>query len=130
MLNHYFMTLLVAAVSVIELRGDIPYGIAMLRLSETRDAVKVVSDQIGSPTYAADLAPLLLDMVLQPEIFDYIEGDATVFERGPLEKLAASGQLMSYQHLGYWQCMDTKREMDMLEALWQSGKAPWKVWED
>jgi len=80
---------------------------------------------------ASDGAPINAGyMVLQPEIFDYIEGDATVFERGPLEKLAASGQLMSYQHLGYWQCMDTKREMDMLEALWQSGKAPWKVWED
>ena len=69
-------------------------------------------------------------MVLQPEIFDYIDGDDTVFERGPLEKLAAQAQLMSYQHRGFWQCMDTKREMDMLERLWQSGQAPWKTWED
>lgn len=69
-------------------------------------------------------------MVLEPEIFDYIEGDGTVFERGPLESLAAKGELMSYMHRGYWQCMDTKREMDMLETLWQSGRAPWKVWED
>lgn len=69
-------------------------------------------------------------MVLEPEIFDYIEGDGTVFERGPLESLAAKGELMSYMHRGYWQCMDTKREMDMLENLWQSGHAPWKVWED
>lgn len=69
-------------------------------------------------------------MVLEPEIFDYIEGDGTVFERGPLENLAAKGELMSYMHRGYWQCMDTKREMDMLENLWQSGHAPWKVWED
>ena len=69
-------------------------------------------------------------MVLEPEIFDYIEGDGTVFARGPLENLAAKGELMSYMHRGYWQCMDTKREMDMLENLWQSGHAPWKVWED
>lgn len=69
-------------------------------------------------------------MVLEPAIFDYIDGDETVFERGPLEKLAAQGELMSFMHRGYWQCMDTKREMDMLEKLWTSGKAPWKVWKD
>lgn len=68
-------------------------------------------------------------MVLEPRIFDYIEGDGTVFEQYPLEQVAAEGELMSYQHIGYWQCMDTKREMDMLETLWQSGKAPWKSWE-
>ena len=67
-------------------------------------------------------------MVLEPKIFDYIEGDETIFEKYPLEKVAEEGQLMSYMHMGYWQCMDTKREMDMLETLWQSGKAPWKNW--
>ena len=67
-------------------------------------------------------------MVLNPEIFDYIEGDDTVFERDSLERVAAEGELMSYTHNGYWQCMDTKREMDMLENLWQSGNAPWKSW--
>ena len=67
-------------------------------------------------------------MVLEPRIFDYIEGDHSVFEKYPLEKVAAEGELMSYLHTGYWQCMDTKREMDMLENLWQSGKAPWKSW--
>lgn len=69
-------------------------------------------------------------MVLNPEIFDYIEGDDTVFERGPLEKLAAQGELMSFMHRGFWQCMDTKREMDMLEKLWATRNAPWKVWND
>lgn len=69
-------------------------------------------------------------MVLNPEIFDYIEGDNTVFEREPLETLAAQGELMSYRHKGFWQCMDTKREMDMLNKLLDSGKAPWKKWED
>ena len=69
-------------------------------------------------------------MVLQPEIFNYIEGDETVFERDPMEKLAAKGELMSYIHNGFWQCMDTMREMEMLEHMLDSGKAPWKKWKD
>lgn len=69
-------------------------------------------------------------MVLNPEIFDYIEGDQTVFEKEPLEKLAQEGQLMSYMHKGFWQCMDNVRERDMLEKLIAAGKAPWMKWED
>ncbi len=69
-------------------------------------------------------------MVLNPEIFDYIEGDHTVFEKGPLEKLAKEGELMSYVHKGFWQCMDNKREMDMLEEYLSTGTAPWKKWTD
>ena len=69
-------------------------------------------------------------MVLNPEIFDYIEGDDTIFERDPLEKLVAEGEVMSYIHRGYWQCMDTKREKDLLEKLLESGRAPWKKWKD
>ena len=69
-------------------------------------------------------------MVLNPEIFDYIEGDSTVFERTPMERLASEGQLMSYMHRGYWQCMDTKRERDILEKLLENGTAPWKKWKD
>ena len=69
-------------------------------------------------------------MVLEPEIFDYIEGDDTVFEKNPLERLAAEGQLMSYPHRGYWQCMDNKREMELLERLLKNGKAPWKKWKE
>ena len=69
-------------------------------------------------------------MVLQPDIFKYIEGDNTVFEKEPLEALAAEGQLMSYTHRGFWQCMDNAREKDILEKLWESGKAQWKSWED
>ncbi len=69
-------------------------------------------------------------MVFNPEVFDYIEGDNTVLEREPLENLAKDGQLMSYMHRGFWQCMDNVREKDMLEKLLQAGKAPWKKWED
>ena len=69
-------------------------------------------------------------MVLQPEVFNYIEDDTTVFERSPLTRLAAEGQLKSYKHEGFWQCMDNKREMEMLEKLLASGNAPWKKWAD
>lgn len=69
-------------------------------------------------------------MVLEPEIFDYIAGDDTVFEKSPLMTLVKKQQLAAYRHDGYWQCMDTKREMDLLNQLWASGNAPWKVWED
>lgn len=67
-------------------------------------------------------------MVLEPEIFDYIQGDGTVFEKEPLEQIAGSGNLKAYKHNGFWQCMDTKREKEKLEELWQSGEAPWKLW--
>ena len=69
-------------------------------------------------------------MVLNPELFDYIEGDDDVFEKGPLEKLVREGQLMAYTHRGFWQCMDTMRDKESLEKLWESEKAPWKVWKD
>lgn len=68
-------------------------------------------------------------MVLNPEIFSYLKDDSTVFEKEPLQSLAAKGQLMSFHHNGFWQCMDTQREMKKLEDLWQSGQAPWKIWE-
>jgi glucose-1-phosphate cytidylyltransferase len=66
--------------------------------------------------------------VLEPAVFDYIDGDDTRFEREPLERLAADGQLMAYRHLDFWQCMDTLREKLLLDELWESGTAPWKIW--
>jgi len=78
---------------------------------------------------AADAAPINAGfMVLEPTVFDLLSGDTCIFEREPLEKLAASGQLMSYVHKGFWQCMDNVRERDLLEKLYAEGKAPWKVW--
>jgi glucose-1-phosphate cytidylyltransferase len=68
-------------------------------------------------------------MVLNPEVFSYLQDDTTVFEKEPLQRLAAERQLMSFHHNGFWQCMDTQREMKKLEDLWQSGQAPWKIWE-
>lgn len=67
-------------------------------------------------------------MVMEPEIFDYIDGDKTIFEKGTLPKLVEKHQLVGYVHKGYWQCMDTLREKQQIEELWDTGKAPWKVW--
>lgn len=69
-------------------------------------------------------------MVLEPGIFDYIDGDSSVFEKEPMMQLVRDGELMSYSHKGFWQCMDTKREKEYLENLWQMGSAPWKKWSD
>ena len=68
-------------------------------------------------------------MVLQPEIFNYLEDDSTIFERKPLETLAAQNQLSAYKHNGFWQCMDTQRDKMYLDELLASGNAPWRIWE-
>jgi glucose-1-phosphate cytidylyltransferase len=68
--------------------------------------------------------------VLEPSVFDYIDGDSTVWEKSPLEQLANEGQLAAYRHTGFWQPMDTLRDRNLLEELWQAGKAEWKVWSN
>ena len=69
-------------------------------------------------------------MVCSPEIFDYLHDDTTILEQEPMRELAAKGELKSFYHDGFWQCMDTKREKDRLEMLWSTGEAPWKTWKD
>ncbi len=66
--------------------------------------------------------------VLEPKVIDYVDGDSTIWERQPMERLAAAGQMGVFKHTGFWQPMDTLREKTHLEELWASGKAPWKVW--
>ncbi len=66
--------------------------------------------------------------VLEPEVINYIDGDSTIFEREPLERLAEDRQLMAYRHDDFWQCMDTLRDVRLLDSLWQNGQARWKVW--
>lgn len=68
--------------------------------------------------------------VLNRAIFDYIDGDSTQWEKEPLENLAKEAELMAFKHPGFWQCMDTLREKYILQTLWESGNAPWKVWEE
>jgi glucose-1-phosphate cytidylyltransferase len=67
-------------------------------------------------------------MVFEPEVIDYIDGDATVLERAPLERLAAEGQLAAYRHDRFWQCMDTIRDLTVLREIWDQGTPPWKIW--
>jgi len=67
-------------------------------------------------------------MVFEPALFDFLTGDACSLEADALERVAGEGQLMGFRHEGFWQCMDTMRDKRYLDALWQSGKAPWKVW--
>ena len=70
-------------------------------------------------------------MVMEPEVFDYLDEDSScVLERAPMEKLAREGKMGVYRHTGFWQCMDTPRDQAQLARLWDSGHAPWKVWED
>ncbi len=69
-------------------------------------------------------------MVLNPEIFDYIEGDSTVFEKAPLERLASEGNLKAYEHPGFWKCMDTTRDRNQLDEMIAEGRAPWMIWEE
>jgi glucose-1-phosphate cytidylyltransferase len=66
--------------------------------------------------------------VLEPAVLDYIDGEDTLFERAPLERLAQEGQLVAYKHEDFWQSMDTMRDVRLLESAWEEGKAPWKVW--
>ena len=68
--------------------------------------------------------------VMEPGVLDYIQGDETYLEREPLERLAKDGQLAAFRHDGFWQCVDTLRDLRLLESLWESGRAPWKVWRE
>ena len=69
-------------------------------------------------------------MIMEPDLFNYIDGDSTIFERNSLERLSADNKLGVYQHRGFWACMDTARDKGTLEAAWASGNAPWKVWTE
>lgn len=97
------------------------FGVLDIDSRSTIKAFREKSDSDGSMINAGF-------MVLDPQIFDYIEGDATVFEKAPLETVAREGQLMAFKHGGFWQCMDTQRDKMQLEDKWSSGKAPWKLW--
>ena len=97
--------------------------------------------RFGSLTFNGDLAQTFEEkpqtgegwinggfFVLEPAVLDYIEGDSISFEKEPLEKLSKDGQLAAYRHEGFWQAMDTVRDRDLLERLWESSQVPWKVW--
>lgn len=68
-------------------------------------------------------------MILNPKVFDLISGDDTVLEKEPLEIMAKQGEIKAYKHYGFWKCMDTQRDKQLLEEMWESGRAPWKIWQ-
>ncbi len=101
-----------------------PARFGRLDLDENRVAKFTEKPQIGEGWINGAF------FVLEPGVFEYIDGDMTQWERDPLERLAADGQLMAYKHTSFWQCMDTLRDKRLLQTLWESEKAPWKLWSD
>lgn len=97
------------------------FGVLDIELDNTITSFREKSDNDGSMINAGF-------MVLEPKVFDFIEGDDTIFEKEPLEKIAAMGELKAYKHEGFWQCMDTQRDKLSLEKLWADGNAPWRKW--
>ena len=108
--------------------------ISMYNFGQNKGVVEVEQDGLISTfREKSDLDGDLINigfMVFQPELFEYIEGDETIFEKGPLTKLVEKQELVGYIHKGFWQCMDTLREKQKLEKLWNDGNAPWKIWDD
>lgn len=104
-----------------------------VKMAQDRGVLDITKDQAVRAfreKSISDGAPINAGyMVLEPQVFDFLDGDNCVFEKTALVKLAAEGQLMSYVHTGFWQCMDNIREKSLLEKLLAEGKAPWKRWE-
>lgn len=97
------------------------FGVLDIELDNTITSFREKSQNDGSMINAGF-------MVLEPKVFDFIEGDNTIFEKEPLEKIASMGELKAYKHEGFWQCMDTQRDKLSLEKLWADGNAPWRKW--
>ncbi len=108
--------------------------VSVYNFGQNKGVVKIGDDNIIEKfREKSDLDGDLINigfMVFEPKIFDYISGDDIVFEEEPINSLVDKGEFKSYIHKGFWQCMDTMREKKKLEQLWESGQAPWKVWED
>ena len=106
----------------------------MYNFGQNKGVVEVRNDGIiGAFREKSNLDGDLINigyMVFEPRLFDYIEGDSDILEKGALTRLVREQQLTGYTHKGYWQCMDTLREKQQLEKLWENGNAPWKLWED
>lgn len=139
--NETFMLTYGDAVGDIDIQALLEYHknqgkigtMSMYNFGQNKGVVEVGKDGIISAfREKSDLDGDLINigfMVFEPALFDFIEGDTTVFEKEPLIGLVANQQLAGYVHKGFWQCMDTLREKQHLEKLWESGQAPWKIWE-
>jgi len=105
--------------------------ITMASIAQQKGVLDVSNGVVKSFREKSDNDAALINggfMIFQPEIFNYLEGDKTILEQEPMRRLAAEGQLTGFRHDGFWQCMDTQREKQKLEELWESGNAPWKRW--
>lgn len=107
--------------------------VSVYNFGQNKGVLEIKNDKVEAFREKSDLDGDLINigfMVFNPEFFDLIDGDSTVLEREPMERLIKRNQLMAYTHKGFWQCMDTLREKEKLEKLWNSGNAPWKVWKE
>ena len=107
--------------------------ISVYNFGQSKGVLEVNNGMVDAFREKSDLDGDLINigfMVFEPKIFDYIEGDETVFEKEPINTLVEKRELSAYTHKGFWQCMDTVREKEKLEKLWNKGQAPWKVWKD
>lgn len=100
-----------------------PGRFGLANINENNEVMSFVEKPIGDGSWINGGF-----FVLEPQVFDYIEGDQTIWEREPLESLAAQNQLMAYKHNGFWRPMDSLRDKNLLENLWDSNQAPWRIW--
>ena len=107
--------------------------VSVYNFGQNKGVLDIKNNQVTAFREKSDLDGDLINigfMVFEPEFFDCIDDDSTVLEKTPMDKLVQRGELMAYTHKGFWQCMDTLREKQQLEKLWNSGNAPWKTWEN
>jgi len=138
--NEPFMLTYGDAVSDINIKGLLEFHnkldelltISSVNLSQSKGIIDVNADgMVSSFREKKSCDSAMINggfMVCEPEILDYLKDDSTIFEQEPLEKLVIEKQVNAYKHNGFWHCMDTKRDMDQLNELWNKGNAPWKVW--
>lgn len=138
--NETFMVTYGDAVSDIDINALVAFHksqgkigtMSLYNFGQSKGVVELKENKIEAFREKSDLDGDLINigyMIFEPVMFDYIESDATVLEGVPLNRLVAENQLAGYVHRGFWQCMDTLREKQKLEKYWESGNAPWKVWE-
>ena len=139
--NEPFMLTYGDAVGDIDIKALVEYHksqgklgtISVYNFGQSKGVLEVNNGMVDAFREKSDFDGDLINigfMVLEPEIFDFIEGDETVFEKEPINTLVEKHELAAYTHKGFWQCMDTVREKEKLEKLWNKGQAPWKVWND
>lgn len=139
--NETFMVTYGDAVSDIDINELIKFHkeqgktgtMSLYNFGQSKGVVELSGGSIKAFREKSDLDGDLINigyMIFEPEMFDYISGDSMVLEGEPLNRLVAEDQLGGYVHKGFWQCMDTLREKQKLEKLWEAGDAPWKIWEN